>query len=205
MLEKVIRDSFKGITLVEEDVGFVNKLVSRQIAIAARASGLRVCFVTLAEEDRVSAQEKVQLGSAVGGSEEAIGLADLRSGVYPGSAEVVLAGLQYDLIVINSFTGYFVDKTERESIKLIREIEALSRNGKSFVIAYEPGILSEKATAYLKSVASNVVVIRTRLDGDRVDRMLYVPKLSSGEPLDRLIKITVDSAGVAEDTREMIG
>ena len=205
MLERIVRDSFKGITIVEEEVGSINKLLSRQIATAARASGLRVCLVTLTEEAAPVQQERIAMESTIGGAEEISSVPQGRSVRRTEGAKTFLEGLDFDLIVINSFSNYFVDKSERDAVYLIREIESLAQKGKSFLISYEPGILSEKATAFLRSIADNVLVIRTQLVGDRVDRMLYVPKVTGEEPLDRLIKITVDGAGIQEDTREFVG
>lgn len=205
MLERILRDSSRGITLVEEEVGAINRVLSKQIATVARASGMRVCFLTLEEEVSVPAKATSTISSAIGGGEEIATVADLQPLHGATSMAEMLASLEYDLIVINSFSSYFVDKTERETVKLIREVERLSKQGKSFTITYEPGILSDKATAYLRATADNVIIVRTELIGERVSRMLYIPKVAGEDPLDRLIKITVDRFGVQEDTREYVG
>jgi hypothetical protein len=205
MLETIFQDALKGITLVEEEIGATNKILSRQIAMSARAASMSVCFVTL-EEDAIPLEQERTIRSTVDGTQDLTGVNDIapqrRRAV---NAEAMLAALEYDMVVINSFSSYFVDKTERDAIKLIREIEMLSQQGRTFVINYEPGILSDRATTYLHAVANNVIMIQTHIIGDRVDRLLYVPKVIAGEPPDRLIKITVDGAGVQEDTREFVG
>jgi len=50
-----------------------------------------------------------------------------------------------------------------------------------------------------------VILVKSELVGTRVDRMLFVRKMRDSMPMDRLIKITVDQAGVQEDTREFVG
>src|SRR6267378_3905482 len=139
MLEWIIRNSFLGITVVEEEVGSVNRSLSRQILILTTWSS-------------------------------------------------------------NHFSRYFVDKTEKDVIEVMREFEKLSKQGKSFVLVYEKKILSGRADAYLHSMASNLMIIKTELAAERVSRMLYIPKMVGEGPLDKLIKITVDGAGVQEDT-----
>lgn len=204
MLERIVRDSLRGITLVEEEVGSINKIFSRQIAEAARVAGLRVCFVTL-EEEVVPLEEVATISSRIGGSEDVGTSSESQGRRRAVNAETMLATLDYNMIVINSFSSYFVDKTERDAVKMIREIRALADQGKSFVINYEPGILGDRATAFLRSTADNIIIVRTQIIGERVERTIYVPKVAGEEPLDRLIKITVDAAGVQEDTREFVG
>ncbi len=204
MLERIVRDSLRGITLVEEEVGSINKIFSRQIAEAARVAGLRVCFVTL-EEEVVPLEEVATISPRIGGSEDVGTSSESQGRRRTVNAETLLATLDYNMIVINSFSSYFVDKTERDAVKMIREIRALADQGKSFVINYEPGILGDRATAFLRSTADNIIIVRTQIIGERVERTIYVPKVAGEEPLDRLIKITVDAAGVQEDTREFVG
>ena len=203
MLERIVRDSLRGITVVEEDVGSINRIFSRQIAEAARLAGMQVCFVTL-EEEAVAMQEAPTISPRIGGSED-ISATESQARGRSVNAEAMLASLDYNMIVINAFSSYFVDKTERDAVKMIREIKALADQGKSFIINYEPGILSDRATAFLRSTADNVIIIRTQIYNERVERSIYVPKVAGEEPLDRLIKVTVDAAGVQEDTREFVG
>jgi hypothetical protein len=54
-------------------------------------------------------------------------------------------------------------------------------------------------------MASNLIIIKTEPAAERVNRMLYIPRMVGEGPLDKLIRITVDGAGVQEDTREYVG
>lgn len=202
MLDRVVHDSLHGITLVEDDMGAINRILSRQIAESARASGMRVAFLTLVDEE-ASSTDIPTISSAVSGEEftkDDVGALRARE-----SNQSFLESTEFDMLVIDSFSSYFVDKMERDAVEMLREIERLSKEGKSFVIVYEKGILSERANAYLHSVADNLIIVRTEIVGERVNRTLYVPKTVSGEPLDRLIKITLDGSSVQEDTREFVG
>ena len=67
------------------------------------------------------------------------------------------------------------------------------------------GFSADARTPISHSMASNLIVIKTELAAERVSRMLYIPKMVGEEPLDKLIKITVDGAGVQESTREYVG
>jgi hypothetical protein len=51
--QRIIRNSFHGITVVEEEVGSVNRILSRRFAESARAGGMKVVFLTLVEDERM--------------------------------------------------------------------------------------------------------------------------------------------------------
>ena len=200
MLERVIQDSLRGITVVEEEEGSINRILSRQIAESARAAGMRVAFLALVEEEQPE-----PISTTVGGGGQQVNKPTRTRYRARDSTKEMLQGLDYDMIVIDSFSSYFVDKTDTDAVDLLRQIAELSKQEKSFVIVYETGILSSRANAYLHSVADNLIIVKTDLVGERITRMLFVPKVISGEPFDRLIKITVDGTAVQEDTREFVG
>ena len=72
-------------------------------------------------------------------------------------------------------------------------------------MTFESGLVGEKTAAYIRAAADTVILVKTDLVGTRVDRTLFVRKMRDSMPMDRLIKITVDEAGVQVDTREFVG
>jgi KaiC/GvpD/RAD55 family RecA-like ATPase len=59
--------------------------------------------------------------------------------------------------------------------------------------------------ARLRSIADGLIIVRSDIQGSKIGRFLYIPKLKGARPSDRLVKFTVEDAGVQVDTRELIG
>ncbi|MDA4123669.1 MAG: hypothetical protein OK456_10870, partial [Thaumarchaeota archaeon] len=87
----------------------------------------------------------------------------------------------------------------------VRQMTRLADQGKSFIVTFDSNLVGEKTAAYIRAAADTVILVKTELIGTRIDRMLYVRKMKDSLPTDRLIKITVDQAGVQVDTREFVG
>lgn len=87
----------------------------------------------------------------------------------------------------------------------MEEIVRLSRQGKSFVLASESGMLSDRINAYIRATVDTVIMIRSEINQGKINRILYIPKMFGTKPLDRVIKITVEDDGVDIDTREFVG
>jgi len=164
-----------------------------------------VLSLTVQEPQEVTAQqERMQVES---GSRE-IGMGGMSPGAQvfgSGLKTVLLGGGGYDLMVVEGFAEFLFDKTDREVAETIRQLTRLADQGKSFILTFESGLVGEKTAAYIRAAAETLIVVRTELIGTRIDRMLYVRKMKDTVPLDRLIKITVDQAGVQVDTREFVG
>jgi archaellum biogenesis ATPase FlaH len=109
------------------------------------------------------------------------------------------------VIVIDSFSAYVFDKSEKDAIELIREFGRAAREGKTFLLTYEPRMIKPELDAYIRSAVDNIISIRTEIQGNKISRMLYIPKMKASKPHDKLIKFTVEDTGIQVDTREMIG
>ena len=207
MLDKALKNALSGLTVIEEDVGSVSPVLARQLGTYAKAAGKRVVVLSLTvqEPQEVTAQqERMQVES---GSRE-IGMGGMSPGAQvfgSGLKTVLLGGGGYDLMVVEGFAEFLFDKTDREVAETIRQLTRLADQGKSFILTFESGLVGEKTAAYIRAAAETLIVVRTELIGTRIDRMLYVRKMKDTVPLDRLIKITVDQAGVQVDTREFVG
>jgi len=206
MLDKALKNSLKGLTVIEEDVGDVSTILARQLGGYAKAAGGRVVVLSLTvqEPQDVAETERMQVESAARDA----GVRGINPGaqVFGGGLKtVLLGGTGYDLMVVEGFSEFLFDKTDREVVETVRQMSRLTDQGKSFIVTFENGLVAEKTAAYIRAAADTLISVKTELVGSRIDRMLYVQKMKDTVPLDRLIKITVDQAGVQVDTREFVG
>ena len=207
MLDKDLKNAQHGLTVIEEDLGSVSKILARQLGGYAKTEGRRVVVLSLTVQDPQDVASE---------SERLHGVAATRDagsrGISPGAQvfggglmAVLLGGAGYDLMVVEGFSGFLFDKTDREVVDALKQMTRLTDQGKSFIVTFESSLVGEKTAAYIRAAADTVIQIRTELVGTRIDRMLYVRKMKDLMPPDRLIKITVDQAGVQVDTREFVG
>jgi hypothetical protein len=202
MLDRVLNKTLEGFTVIEESVGSVSTILAKQLGGYAKSTGKRVGFVSLATEEwRTAGREaqRIQQGPGLqetsGGERDASRVADIP----------FLDAGNDDLLIVDALSSYLFDKTESEIIETVRQVARAARQGRSFVVTYDSALLGDKTSAYLRAAADSVIIIKTDTVGDRVNRTLYLPKVRNSTPLDKLIKITVDEAGVQEDTREFVG
>jgi len=199
ILEKIAKNLVGGTTLIEEDLRSVSTILSKQIASSEVNSGRKVCYLTTGDKEDVVAGGKLfrfNLDLCV---------QELRDGVLKGSLKNQEDLRAADVIVIDSFSAYVFDKEEKETIELIREMGRAAREGKTFILTYEGKMLNPSLDAYVKSAVDNIITIKTEIQGNKISRMLYIPKMKAARPQDKLIKFTVEDNGIQVDTREMIG
>lgn len=209
MLDRILRNAQSGVTVIEEESGSVSRILAKQLAGYAKAEGKRVAFLSFGTEDRPVLERNPKNGEVA--EDE---LEEVDEDIGTGSSVFYTTlnqysffkGMKYQVIVIDSFSTYLFDKSEKEAQEAIKQIAKISRDEqKNFIITYDRALLSERTAAFLNAVADTVIVVKVDLTVDRVTRMLYVPKLKDSKPMDRLIKITLDDSGVQVDTREFVG
>jgi hypothetical protein len=212
MLEKTLKNAMEGLTVIEEESESVGRILARQLGGFAKNSGRKVVFFSFQPDEQQQQGEKRSepllpqqrgmqtirdLAAASMGSE---------SPVYGRAATATfLTVTNFDVMVIDAFSTYLYDKTENEVAETLTQLSKLSGQGKNFILCSEAALLGQKNAAYIRSAADSVIIVKTELIGDQINRMLYVPKLKGAAPLSKLLKITVDELGVQEDTREFVG
>lgn len=207
MLDKDLKNALHGLTVIEDDLGSVGTILARQLGGYAKAAGRRVVVLSLSVQDPQDAAAEAHRMQGEMASRESGGAVSPGAQVFGGGLMTVLlgGGTGYDLMVVEGFSGFLFDKTDREVVETVRQMTRLADQGKSFIVTFDSNLVGEKTAAYIRAAADTVIVVRTELIGTRIDRMLHVRKMKDSLPLDRLIKITVDQAGVQVDTREFVG
>ena len=207
MLDRDLKNALQGLTVIEEDVGSVSRILARQLGGYAKASGRRVVALSLTDEDPqdvATESERMRDGATT----RDVGSRGIGPGaqVFGGGLITVLLGdPSYDLMVVEGFSSFLFDKTDREVVDSVRQMTRLADQGKSFIVTFDSKLVGEKTAAYIRAAADTVILVKTELVGNRIDRMLYVQKMKDSLPTDRLIKITVDETGIQVDTREFVG
>jgi hypothetical protein len=208
MLDKDLKNALHGMTVIEEDIGAVSRILARQLGGYAKAAGRRVVVLSLTVQDPQNAAAEAQRMQD-GMTTRDTGSRGVSPGaqVFGGGIMTVLlgGGTGYDLMVVEGFSSFLFDKTDREVAESIRQMTRLADQGKSFIVTFDSDLVGEKTAAYIRAAADTVILVKTEVVGTRIDRMLYVRKMKDSLPSDRLIKITVDQAGVQVDTREFVG
>jgi len=209
MLDPILKHLMQGITLIEDDYGAVNRIISRQLGNYARTSGKNVLFL-----------EPPSSTSAIAGSSESFegfemmpedglensGSAQKNTVVFRSEERYLpFEELNFDLIVFDSFSSYIFNMSEKEIVALMEEIVRLSKQGKTFVLTAEVPMLSERVGAYIRATADSLIMIRAEIAQNKINRFLYIPKMFGTKPMDRVVKITVEDDGVDIDTREFVG
>ncbi len=206
MLNEIFAPSISGITVIEEDIGAVSMLLAKQVGSYAVSLGKKVCYVSLADGQTMRNKELVGVLTAPTGEELQQSFLERNSvtiNVKPSS--LVVENLSYDLVVFESFSNLVFTKSERDIVELFSEMKKLVPLGRNFVLVVETPLLSSKINGYIRSMSDNVIMIRTEIIGDKVTRLLFVPKMKDVEPMDRLIKFTIEDDQLQVDTREFVG
>ncbi len=212
MLDPVLKNLLQGITLIEDDYGVINRLISKQLGTYAMKNGKKVCFLeppTSNEDGSISPGD----GAGPAGFEvstEAVvanpGNGQQNAVVYRTEEHLIpLEQLNFDLIVFDSFSSYVFGLSEKEVVDLMQEIARLSKQGKSFALTCEAPMLSERVIGYIRAMADSLIINRADIAQNKINRTLYIPKMMGLKPLDHVVKITVEDYGVDIDTREFVG
>jgi hypothetical protein len=211
MLEKTLKNAMEGLTVIEEESESVGKILARQLGGFAKESGRKVVFFSFQPDEQQEEEKRSEpLLPQQRGMQTIRDLAAASMGsgspVYGrASTATFLTVTNFDVMVLDAFSSYLYDKTEREVADTVTQLSKLTGQGKNFILCSEAALLGEKNAAYIRSAADSVIIVKTELIGDQINRMLYVPKLRGAAPLSKLLKITVDELGVKVDTREFVG
>jgi len=212
MLDPILKNLLQGITLIEDDFGVVNRIISKQLGTYAVANGKKVCFLEPPATSDVGSLVQGE-GEEFNGFEmpseegiENIGAGQKNTVIYRTEERYLpLEQLKFDLIVFDSFSSYVFGMSEKEVVDLVQEIARLSKQGKSFVLTCEAPMLSERVIAYIRAAVDSLIIVKAEIAQNKISRTLYIPKMIGIKPMDRVIKITIEDDGVDIDTREFVG
>jgi hypothetical protein len=213
MLDPILKYLLQGITVIEDEFGAVNKIISKQVGAYAQTSGKKVVFLEPPQSSnpKLSGFSENQFEFPDNGFDAPANVensdgAQKNTVVYRTDQRFLpLEELKFDLIVFDSFSNYAFGMSEKEVVEFMEEIARLSHQGKTFVLTSESGMLTERVNAYIRSNADTVIMVKSEITQGKINRVLYIPKMLGTRPLDRVVKITVEESGVDIDTREFVG
>jgi len=193
MIEGVMKGLIQGLTLIEDSTGSMGSIFAKQIGSLACTLEKKVILLTTEDEGATYASLELNNFSPKIVVEEL------------ASASLAHKSEEFDVIIIDSFSVFLFDKTEAQIVGIIDDMKEYTRKGKCFVLTHDCDMVSTRVNAFLRQVADSYVVVRTEFAGNKINRMLYIPKVKSERPLAKLLKVTLENDGVQVDTRELIG
>ena len=66
-------------------------------------------------------------------------------------------------------------------------------------------MLSDQVNGYLRASVDSLIIVKSEITQNRINRMLFIPKLKGAKQLDKLVKITIEDDRVEVDSREFVG
>jgi len=200
------------VTVLEDDYGVINKIISKQLGAYALANGKKVCFLeppASSSDNLIPAGGEEFNGFEIPQEEtlENAGSGSQKNTVIYQTQEryLPLEQLNFDLIVFDSFSNYVFGLSEKEVVDLMDEIARLSKKGKSFVLTCEAPMMNERVIAYIRAAVDSLIIVRADIAQNKINRTLYIPKMIGRKPLDHVVKITIEDDGADIDTREFVG
>lgn len=192
MIDAILKSLLSGITVIEDCGSSVGRIFAEQIASNAASIGRKTVILSMRGREEV--------------------LSELELYSFNPSIEVMEAdrataygSLLADLVIMDSFSNMVFDYSEKDLFDLMKGLRAETRRGASFVLCVEPDVLTDRASALLRSLADSLVVVKVEFAGVRITRYLYFPKVRGRIPLTKMLKFTLDEKGVQIDTRELVG
>ena len=209
MLDPLFKNLLQGITIIEDDFGAVNKIISKQLGTYAITNGKTVCFLEPPAASSIEGGDGELNGIEMPETEalENTGSSAQKNTIIYRTEEryLPLEELKFDMVVFDSFSSHIFGMSEKEVVDLIEELVRLSRRGKTFVLTTEAPMLTERVNAYIRATADTVIMVRVEIGSGKINRTLYIPKMLGIRPMDRLVKITLEEGGADIDTREFVG
>ena len=210
MLDPILKYLVQGISVIEDEYGAINRIMSKQVGSYGETNGKKVCFLEPPSSSVLSGVNSQEYNGFEMPTDNGMVLnsgGDQKNTVIYRTEEryLPLEELKFDIIVFDSFSTYIFGKPENEVVDLMEEIRRISRQGKSFVLTTESQMLSDRINAYIRSSVDTVIIVKADIALNKVNRYLYIPKMIGSKPLDRIVKITIEDTGVDIDTREFVG
>ena len=184
----------KSVLLIEEDLGDIKRIFIQSIGSEAIKDGKEVVYVTTRLKDdiirhlaekKTSGSEKFDIFERF---KDFSKLPDICTG---------------DICIIENFTEFFIEGNTKDLMNTINSLIDTSRsNGRIILLTSNMGIIPERSERILRSMVDGIIQFLADCTGNRINRLMNIPKLDGNLPLDRLIPFTVAKEGIILDTRE---
>lgn len=184
------------IVLIEEDSGCMKDFFAQKVAAETAREGKKVVYLTSHfREDILAQMERYRM--PVG---PALVIIDHCHGVGP-----VMDHCNGDLCVLDPVSSMLLDADLQGFRSFLSAVRKMSREGRSFLLVSDMGVLSHQHEQILRAIADGVVRFVAVQEGDKIKRYMHVLKMKGSIPADRMIPFTVTDEGLVIDTRERLG
>lgn len=186
----------KSIILIEEDSGCMKDFYAQRIAAETALRGEPVMYLTSHfSEDIIS--QMTRYGMTISPS---LTFIDQCHGAGP-----VVEHCTGNLCILDTVSSMSMDMSMQEFRSFLAEIRKRSRNGGSYLLVSDMGVLPQQEEHLLRAVADGVIRFLAVQEGDKIKRYMHVLKMKGAIPVDKMIPFTVTEEGLLIDTRERLG
>lgn len=186
----------KSIILVEEDSGCMKDFFAQKMAAETALGGRTVVYLTSHfREDIISQMTRYRMKVS-----PSLTIIDHCHG-----AEPVMEHCSGDLCVVDPVSSMLIDLEMQKFRAFLTDIHKKSREGGSYLLVSDMGILPPRHEQLLRAVADGVIRFVSVQEGDKIKRYMHVLKMKGAIPVDKMIPFTVTEEGLLIDTRERLG
>jgi hypothetical protein len=187
-----------SVILIEEETGLIKSIYAQYIAASAKKP---VCYITTRTRDDILRQMALLRLPHV----DQIEIREMHE-TEPGPMCDLLTTLTpAGLVVVDPFSTYFMESPLHEFLQIVNRLVAASRNGHTFFLLDDIGVLPDRHEQLLRAMADGVIRVTAMNEGDKIRRYLNILKMQGTQPLDKMLPFTITDEGFLIDTRERHG
>jgi len=187
-----------SVILIEEETGLIKSIYAQYIAAGAKKP---VCYITTRARDDILRQMALLRPPHIDHME----IRELHEAEPGAMCDLLTTETPAGLIVVDPFSIYFMESPLHEFRQMVTRLVAASRNGRTFLLLDDIGVLPDRHEQLLRAMADGVIRITSINEGDKIRRYLNVLKMRGTQPLDKMLPFTISDEGFLIDTRERHG
>jgi len=187
-----------SLILIEEDTGLVKSIYAQYIAASAKKP---VCYITTrARDDILQQMAQLRLPHI-----DHMEIREMHEAEPGAMCDLLATQIPAGLIVVDPFSTYFMESPLHEFRQMVTRLVAASRNGRTFFLLDDIGVLPDRHERLLRAMADGVIRITAMNEGDKIRRYLNILKMQGTQPVDKMLPFTISDEGFLIDTRERHG
>jgi KaiC/GvpD/RAD55 family RecA-like ATPase len=190
-----------SVLCIEEKAGNIKTIYALYVAAERAREGVPSTFLTLqSREDIIRTMTRLRIPFS-----DLIRIIE----ILPDQArhDILTRVQQPDtpLIIIDPFAVFFAEDSFSELNNLLFSLVAASRNGTTFLLLVDIGVLPERQENLVRTMADGVIQFVIVPEGDKIKNYINIPKMRGAFPRDKMLPFTINEEGLLIDTRERHG
>ena len=211
----------KGVLLIEEELGNIKSIFIQRIGFESIKLGKTVLYIStkLSKEDVLAQMSafgmdgKSEMFTILGDFKDRTTLLNMcyedtpkYRKLYPSVASSTQNISGVDLCIVDTLTSLFIDVETHVVVDMLNSFIDVSRHSDTmFLLAADMGVCPERVERIMRSMVDGIIQFRTIYAGDKINRVINIPKLEGVLLPERMIPYHMTSEGISIDTRERVG